>query len=266
MKNFIRKILNKYNYDIVNIYYRGSEKYRINFKEPNLNLYDTPTGKYYLPSFLKNDGVANMIKRGFYFDSKIIEIAKQFIKPNSSFLDIGANYGQMTVSLSQHIKSLGNGKVYSFEAEPFIGDILEKNIAINMCDNVNIVLGAVHKFCNMDVIFPEPDFVEFQTYGSYGINPEMKVGRSVKTITIDSLNIQEKISFIKVDIQGCDLFALEGARELILKNKPTIIFEYEEQFQDQFSTTFQDYVEFVNSIHYKFDKTIDSINFLISPK
>ena len=80
-----------------------------------------------------------------------------------------------------------------------------------------------------------------------------------------SLQIKEPISFIKVDIQGCDLFALQGAKETILKNKPAIIFEYEEQFQEEFNTTFNDYVEFVKSINYKFVKTYMDINYLVVP-
>jgi protein-S-isoprenylcysteine O-methyltransferase Ste14 len=40
----------------------------------------------------------------------------------------------------------------------------------------------------------------------------------------------------------------------------------EQQFQENFGTTFQDYVEFVHSINYKFETTIDEINYLIVPK
>ena len=49
-------------------------------------------------------------------------------------------------------------------------------------------------------------------------------------------------------------------------DKRHIIFEYEEQFQEEFNTSFQDYVDFVLSIDYKFLKTIQGINYLIVPK
>ncbi len=265
MKKIIRSFFNKFNYDITKVYYNGSEKFKISSKEKGLDLYDTPTGKYYLPSLLKKDLVANFIKRGLVYDEDIIDIEKKYIAPNSSFLDIGANYGQMSVLLSKFIESKGNGKVYSFEAEPFVGEILQKNIEINNCKNIEIVLGAVHFKSGEKLVFPEPDFKRFDSYGSYGIDPQAENGRTVETLTIDSLNIQEKISFIKVDIQGSDLFALQGAKETILKNKPVIIFEFEEQFQKEFKTSFNDYVEFVRSIDYKFVEILSLVNYLIVP-
>ncbi|MEQ1553567.1 MAG: FkbM family methyltransferase, partial [Ferruginibacter sp.] len=188
MRKAIKNFLNKFNYDITKVYYNGTEKLKLSSNENGLNLYETPTGKYYLPSNLKKDVVANTIKRGIIFDEHIIDIAKKYILPNTSFLDIGANYGQMSVVLSKFIESVGIGKVYSFEAEPFVGEILQKNVEINNCKNIQIVLGAVHFKSGEKLIFPEPDFKRFDSYGSYGIDPLATKGRTVETLTIDSLN------------------------------------------------------------------------------
>ncbi len=244
---------------------RKYNKFKVSSDKQNLDLFNTPTGKYYLPSYLKKDTVAQTIKSGEIFEKEIIEVAKKYIKENQSILDIGANYGQMTVVLSKHVAKLGNGVVYSFEAEPFVGEILSHNIQLNECNNVKKVLKAVYHKNAEKLFFPNPDFKKFSAFGSYGIDPAAKNGRTVETITIDSLNIQEPICFIKVDIQGCDLFALQGAVETIKRYKPVIIFEFEEQFQEEFNTTFNDYVEFVRSIDYKFVSTHMNINFLIMP-
>ena len=265
MKGQIKKLLKRFNYDITTVYYKGSEKYKVRSDQKNLNLYDTPTGKYYLPSFLKKDVVANTIKRGLCYDNEIIELAKGYIVPGAAVLDVGANYGQMAVLLSKFMASMGEGKLYAFEAEPFVGEVLQRNVIINQCDNINIVMGAVHNSAGEKLVFPEPDFKRFDSYGSYGIDPNAGGGRTVETLTIDSLNIAGEICFIKVDIQGSDLFALQGARETIMKNKPVIIFEFEEQFQDEFRTNFNDYVEFVRSIGYKFIKVFSLVNYLIAP-
>jgi len=112
IRNAIRKVLNKFNYDIVKLKYTGSEKYKT--KDSNtkgLTFYDTPTGKYYLPAHLKNDHVMNKIKSGVYFEPEVIEIAKQYIKKDTVVLDVGANYGQMTIFFSS---LAGGGSVFSF--------------------------------------------------------------------------------------------------------------------------------------------------------
>jgi hypothetical protein len=67
-------------------------------------------------------------------------------------------------------------------------------------------------------------------------------------------------------VQGGDLFAMQGAIETIKKYKMPILFEYEYHFQDEFNYRFQDYVDFVLSIDYRFDRVINGHNFLILPK
>jgi len=265
MRKAIRNFLNRFGYDIVKLYSTGSEKFKINTPQKGLDLYDTPTGKYYLPNFLQRDLVSNTIKRGLVYDDEIVELIRKNMPADSSFLDMGANYGQMSVLISKHIKSIGKGRVYSFEAEPFVGEILQKNAEINDCANMNIVHGALHNKTGEKLIFPEPDFKRFDSYGSYGIDPKAVTGRTVETITVDSMNISDTIGFIKVDIQGSDLFALQGAKETIMKSRPVIVFEFEEQLQKEFKTSFNDYVEFVRSIDYKFVEVISGLNYVVVP-
>ena len=262
VKKIIRGIFNKFNYDITKLG-NGSEKYKIKSDTEGVSLYNTPTGKYYLPSNLKKDVVANHIKNGIYFEPEVIEIAKEFIREGTAVLDVGANYGQMSVFFS---KLVGNsGAVYAFEAEPVIYSILVKTFSANGCNNVKAISGAVYNKTGEKIVFPEPDFSRFDSYGSYGIDPNAKDGRKVTSLTIDSLQINEPISFMKVDIQGSDLFALQGAKETILKNKMPILFEFEQQLQDEFQTSFNDYVNFAKEINYRFEKVVMGINYLIVP-
>ena len=50
------------------------------------------------------------------------------------------------------------------------------------------------------------------------------------------------------------------------RHRIPIIFEFEQQFQAEFGTSFQDYVDFVNSISYRFEKLVMDINYLIVPR
>jgi FkbM family methyltransferase len=263
IKQFIRGILNKYNYDIVKTSAHGSVQYKQKSDIKELDYFVTPTGNYYLPKHLKKDIVANTIKSGGIFEPEIIKLAEKYIKQGGSILDVGANYGQMSICFSKMVSS---GRIYSFEAEPFINSILQKNVRANNCTNIRVIGGAVYHKNDEKLVFPEPDFVRFDSYGSYGIDPNRKEGRTVESFTIDSLNIKEPISFMKVDVQGSDLFALMGAKETIQKNKMPIVFEFEQQFQEEFHTTFNDYADFIRDIDYSFKEIIAGINYLIVPK
>ena len=262
MKKKIAALLNKFGYDIIK---KPKKKNYFSRKvNDRLNFYKTPIGAYYLPTDRTNDAVINCMKYGEVFEPEIIDTAKLYVKEGSTVLDVGSNFGQMTTLFS---KMAGEtGKVYSFEADDFVFDVFKRNIETNGCKNVQPCFGAVHYKAGETFYFPVQDFERFGSYGSYGIDPNAKKGREVKTITIDSLKINTPISFMKVDIQGSDLFAMQGAVETIRKNKMPILFEFEQQFQDEFKTSFQDYVDFVDSIEYKFEKVIMGINYLIVPR
>jgi FkbM family methyltransferase len=232
--------------------------------EGMISLYKTPIGDYYLPNNNPRDSVINEMKAGRFFESYIIDTAREFIKPNTAVLDVGAHFGQMSIEFSK-ITGKG-GIVYAFEADDFIYSLLNKNIHANNCKNIKPILGAVYNVSDEEKFYPKQDFERFGSYGSYGIDNNATEGRKVKTLTIDSLNIPEKISFMKVDIQGSDLFAIQGARQTILKNKMPVLFEFEQQFQNEFKTSFQDYVDFFMSVDYKFDKIVNGINYLMLPK
>ena len=110
------------------------------------------------------------------------------------------------------------------------------------------------------------DFLRFASYGSYNLPLNETTGAEVVSLKIDDLQIEKSVSFMKVDVQGCDLFAMQGATKTIKKHKMPILFEFEQQFQAEYQTSFQDYVEFVDSIGYKFVQVILNNNYLIMPK
>ena len=229
-----------------------------------VELFKTPIGNYFLPSEISTDCIVNTMKAGDVFEPEIVETSKRFIRIGTNVLDIGANFGQMSLFFSEMVGE--NGTVYSFEAAEDVYEVLIKNIEENKRKNIIPYCNAVFDTVGELKFYPEPDFSRFAAYGSYGIDPKAKQGRTISTISIDSLKIPGPVSFMKVDIQGSDLFAMRGARELIMRERMPILFEYEEQFQNEFGTSFADYMNFIDSIQYKIAEIISDINFLIVPK
>jgi FkbM family methyltransferase len=234
------------------------------FDDHPVEFYETDTGNYYLPCFLEDDIVANTIKKGRIFEPEVIAVAEEYIKTGTVVLDVGANYGQMSLFFSNFTGP--DGVVVSFEAQKYCHAILQKNITANGKENIRAIYAGVFDETRKYVIFPEPDFQRFPSYGAYPVDLNASNGNRVDTITIDDLKIDRPISFLKVDIQGSDLYALRGARQTILRHRMPILFEFEQQFQEEFGTSFQDYVDFVKSIGYRFSKVVLGINYLILPE
>jgi FkbM family methyltransferase len=267
LKNLVKLIFKKFGFKI-SCYSENYNSKKASKKTNKLSYYETATGNFFLPTDANNDIVANTIIANRIFEKDVVDIAAKYIKPNSVVLDIGANFGQMSILFSNLVGE--NGKVFSFDADDWVFEILKKNIeANNKIGKIIPFFGAVYNISNEILIFPNQDFKEFGSYGSYGIDfnaVENGDGRKVQTVTIDGIEIEQPISFMKIDIQGGDLQAMQGAVKTIGKNKMPILFEYEYHFEDRFNFSFQQYVDFVQSIDYKFEKVINGHNFLIVPR
>ena len=231
-----------------------------------LKKFKTKNGVYYLPFFVFKDEIRNRIIDNEITDKLIFDKIKYFIEPNTIVLDLGANFGQMSILWS---KSKPNVKVYAFEASNYIFNILKKNIHINSA-NVEAINALVGNESNKEQLIEKSFLKEYSTYGTNKINKTQDTNKKnidkVKAIKIDDINFEKRVSVMKIDVQGYDLDALKGSKKTILKHKMPIIFEYEEKFEKEFNYTFKDFENFINEINYKIKTKIDEINYLIIPK
>jgi FkbM family methyltransferase len=255
----VQYIVNKIKQQVLKI---RKEKKKVS-PEDKWTYHKTKTGNYYLPIDAPNDIIAKAILNDEIFDAEIYHLAKKYIKPNSIVLDIGSNFGQMAIMMSKHVGT--EGAVYAFEANAFVYETLKKNIKAN---NAPVVpcFGAVHNKSGETLFFSEVDFKEFPTYGSYGIDYANNKGAPIKSVKIDDISFNKIITFIKIDVQGGDLLAMQGAVETIKKHQCPIVFEFEYLFQEKLGLCFQDYVDFVESIGYYFAYIPKPDDFLILPK
>lgn len=226
-----------------------------------LKLYKTDTGIYYLPFFAFRDVVRNTIIENKIFDNDVYEYSKKYIKENSVVIDAGANYGQLSILFS---KVKPGVKVYAFEAYKYISQILLKNVKINNA-NVKIYNCILSDENKKNLIISDSILKEFNNYGSNSVELETdeNQGNLINSIKIDDLDIQEKISFMKIDVQGYDLKVLKGAKKTIMKNKMPIIIEYSEEFENKFDYNFSDFLKILKEINYKIKKKISEANYLI---
>ena len=231
------------------------------FNIKKLKLYKTNTGSYYLPFFAFRDVVRNTIIENKIFDNDVYEYSKKYIKENSVVIDAGANYGQLSILFS---KVKPGVKVYAFEAYKYISQILLKNVKINNA-NVKVYNCILSDENKKNLIISDSILKEFNNYGSNSVELETdeNQGNLIDSIKIDDLDIQEKISFMKIDVQGYDLKVLKGAKKTIMKNKMPIIIEYSEEFENKFDYNFSDFLKILKEINYKIKKKISEANYLI---
>lgn len=190
------------------------------------------TGNFFL---LKNDLISNSINNYGFWEQHLWFFYREFIKPNYVIIDGGANLGFHSVQFA----ALANqGKVYSFEPQPIIFNLLSANSLINDCSNIihQYRLGLGDKIGENLKMTPlkEQIFAEnCINYGGRGLTDSGEGEEEVQLTTIDSLNLP-KLDLIKLDVQGFEINALKGGEKTIKNNYPLMLIEnYPNSEQDQ---------------------------------
>jgi len=140
------------------------------------------------------------------------EVFKKQIKEGDIVLDIGAGIGYFTLIAA---RSVGNtGKVYAFEPEPTNYSIVEKNIQLNRYHNVILIQMAVSNK-NGKCKF----YLDKKDLGKHSLFGNGKDFIEIRTTRLDDYFKDEKIDFIKMDIQGAEWLALKGMVSILKRNK-----------------------------------------------
>lgn len=226
-----------------------------------LKKYNTLNGSFYLPFFAFQDVIRNTIIKNKIYEEEVYNAVKKKIKPNSIVLDIGSNYGQMSILWSKVKQGV---QVYSFEASSYIFTILKKNIEINNA-NVKAFNNIVGNVSDKLAYISKSKLDKYTSYGSNKLEftKEKKNSDKIECIKIDDIAFNQNISVMKIDVQGFDLHVLKGAKETIKKYEMPIIFEYDKELEKDFNYNFRDFQNFLEEIKYKIILKIDKNNYLI---
>lgn len=222
----------------------------------------TMRGTYWVPDEPHNDIIGSQIVNNQLFDEHVFNMLCPYFTPDAVVLDLGSNLGQMAIEFSHSVHT-----VHAFEAHPFIYEVMCRNFTENACANIVPHLGAVWNDSDLELFYPDPNFSQFSSWGSWGINPRIQAtdkGVVVRSLTIDSLNLP-RVDLVKIDIQGADLRAMQGMRDTIQRCRPRIVFEFEPAFAESlFGERLQDYLKFIEDIGYRRVRD-DRDNYLIEP-
>lgn len=227
------------------------------------HLCDTTHGKFWLPTHHYDDPIIQAIIRQELFDSHIVETCKPFVSSGSTVIDVGANFGQMSMAWSKMVGE--TGRVHSFEPSKFVAYYLRKSLELNeFCANVVLHENACWDISGVELKMLEPDGSDHgRFYSGMGIQSDERDPRTmtthiVKSLSIDDIEYSTPVSLIKVDAQGSDYHALKGAARTIERYHPVVAFEYEPHYNPWFGIGWEDFERFFADLGYK--KREDLIN------
>lgn len=196
--------------------------------------------------------IRNRIANGenFDYEAMLESSYRRWIKPGESAIDIGAHRGR---HLAPILESVGpNGHVLAFEPLPFAMEILQKQFAY---PNVTLINAAVCPVVGKSsFIFaqgtPEESGLRQRIYNRPDLADPITIEVSTTRVDDHTTNI-DRISFIKIDVEGGEIGCLKSAEKTIAIHRPVISVEYGRPSYDAYGSSKDSIYHIANDLQMK---------------
>lgn len=163
-------------------------------------------------------------------------------------VDIGANIGVVSASISRHIE--GRGRLHAIEASPSTLKIAAATLAINGLSNFTLTFSAVAADDRNVQFHTTPGNSAISSLTRHGfqfLNDWKAVevpGRRLDTLA--EVIGWDDLALIKIDVEGHEMDVIRGARETISTKKPVVVFEFTPAAADAFGLKEADFVSLLS--------------------
>jgi FkbM family methyltransferase len=181
-----------------------------------------------------------------------LNFVRRTVGPGQTVLDIGANIGLFTITMASLIGP--TGKVYAFEPLEDHATLLARSVAENdFADRVVLERAAVSDKTGSGRLISASKTTN--AGGAYLNNGQVPMGHEaseVKLITLDTYPVRRPVHFIKIDVEGAELLAFRGAKELLKEDRPVILSElHPEQLSKVSGCTASEFVAELEGYNYR---------------
>jgi FkbM family methyltransferase len=191
-------------------------------KRPTVARFATGDLKMRLVPRLHSFGSTSIYIKRDYYEPELLAVGR-LIAPGSVVLDIGGSFGIFALFMAHFVGP--KGKVHSFEPGRFSFEQITANVALNgLGERIVVHRAAASDRAETLRLFHIGDApVTFSVGGVEGMAAEeVPAERVAEAIPPADA---AKVSFIKIDVEGYELAALEGARPILEARHPAIMFE-----------------------------------------
>jgi FkbM family methyltransferase len=161
------------------------------------------------------------------------------LAPESNCLDVGCHLGSF---LSLMLRRSPRGRHMAFEALPEKARRLRKRFP-----EVEVVEAAVGEAAG------EVDFFRNRSRSGFsGTRMGDGSGDVLERIRVRAARLDDlvppslRVDFVKVDVEGVELAVLKGAKQLILRNRPVVLFECTRANLSRAKTSAREVFDFIN--------------------
>ncbi len=161
------------------------------------------------------------------YEPELLRAIAHFVKPGQTAFDIGANIGYVSLAMAKAVGS--SGTVVAFEPLPTNLARLKANLALNPAGKrVELIAAAVGAHAAQDQFLVHKSGGMGKLQASLGRDTEYEETLTVEVIALDDWLASSDRSppdLIKIDVEGGEVAAITGMREILEKHRPTLLIE-----------------------------------------
>jgi len=185
--------------------------------------------------------------RKSFFEIAELKYVTERLQPGAFVLDVGANIGNHVIFWA---KSVADSNYICFEPNGPVADHLAKNLQLNSVDHrVQIIRKAVGENDG----FVSIGDVDQLNEGATRVHLDQASDIPMVSLDTESAIPQDRIDFIKIDVEGFENEVLRGAQKLIEKHKPFLFVEVANDNKDEFH-------QLISSMNYFVDKEFKNVH------
>lgn len=193
-----------------------------------------------------------------YYNLQIVPYIKSTLLPGMTFIDIGANIGEISMVAAKCVGS--TGCIIAFEPIDVIADELQSNITRNQLSQISVVRTGlsdsasnnvpIYASCGQGRLGDEHHNGLGSIFGvATGETPLQRITITTLDAYLDS-HPPERIDMIKIDIEGAELPCLKGAERTLRKFKPTLIVEVQDTTANTAGYRARDILDYLTGLDY----------------
>jgi len=182
------------------------------------------------------------LTKNLKYDRLTTLIMRKELKIDSNCIDVGCHKGEI---LDLMFKFSPKGSHYAFEPIPYLYNDLATRFK-NRAEIYSCALSDTKGNTTFHLVKNAPAYSGIKKRRYDISNPEIEE-INVELRTLDSIIPKgNKIDLIKIDVEGGEFGVLKGAKELIKRDKPIIIFECGMGASDFYGTDPKDLFDYIN--------------------
>ncbi|MFP4555520.1 MAG: FkbM family methyltransferase [Bacteroidales bacterium] len=181
------------------------------------------------------------ITKNLKYDRLTRKIMKRILRADSICIDVGSHKGEI---LKLMFKYSAKGTHYAFEPIPY----LYKELKRKYNDKAKIFSYALSDITGESIFHlvknaPAYSGIKERRYDI--ASPEIEEIKVEQTSLDLIIPKNQKVDFIKIDVEGGELNVMKGAKNLLKTSKPTLLFESGKGSSDYYGTSAIDLYSFI---------------------